>query len=258
VNKYRRLFLSSLLLFITGCASVPRPSSVQSAQMPPYQAWSNVLTKHVDSEGRINFEALANDRSELDQFVAYVYDNGPNNRPELFPTPQSILAFHINAYNALAMHKILASGIPQSLEGLKKITFFAFGKVQVGGEKISLYDYEKKVIRTLGDPRIHVALNCMSVSCPRLPRDVFLPENVDALLDRESVRFFSEPRNVALDVQRKTVTLSEILKFYPSDFLAKAKSLTAYANLYRSEKIPEEYTVVFRPYDWTVNRQPLN
>jgi Protein of unknown function, DUF547 len=258
VNKYAFVLLSFLLIFTTGCASVPRPSNLQSTQgPPPYQAWAKVLAKHVDSEGRIDFDALAKDRSELDQFVAYVYDNGPNNRAEFFRTPQSVLAFHINAYNALAMHKVLESGIPRSLAGLKKVTFFAFGKVQVGGEKISLYDYENKVIRTLGDPRIHVALNCMSVSCPRLPRDVFLPENVDALLDRESIRFFSEPRNVALDVQSKTVTLSEILKFYTSDFLSKATSLIAYANLYRSDKILEEYTVAFRPYDWTINRQPL-
>jgi Protein of unknown function, DUF547 len=257
VNKYALVLLSLLLIFITGCASVPRPSNLQSTQgPPPFQAWAKVLAKHVDSEGRIDFDALAKDRLELDQFVAYVYDNGPNNRAELFQTPQSVLAFHINAYNALAMHKVLESGIPRSLAGLKKVTFFAFGKVQVGGEKISLYDYENKVIRTLGDPRIHVALNCMSVSCPRLPGDVFLPENVDALLDRESIRFFSEPRNVALDVQSKTVTLSEILKFYTSDFLSKAKSLIAYANLYRSDKLPEEYTVAFRPYDWTINRQP--
>jgi Protein of unknown function, DUF547 len=258
VNKCLLLLLSMLVVFTAGCASVPRPSSIQSIQAPPlYQAWASVLAKHVDGEGRINFDALAKDRSELDQFVAYVYDNGPNNRPEFFRTPQSVLAFHINAYNALAMHKVLESGIPQTLAGFKKVTFFAFGKVQVGGQKISLYDYENRVIRSLGDPRIHVALNCMSVSCPRLPKEVFLPENVDALLDRESIRFFSEPRNVALDVPSKTVTLSEILKFYPGDFLAKAKSLIAYANLYRTEKVPEDYTVTFRPYDWTINRQPI-
>lgn len=245
------------MVLATGCASVPRPINIQSTQAPPpYQAWALVLEKHVDGEGRINFDGLAKDRSELDQFVAYVYDNGPNNRPEIFSTAQSVLAFHINAYNALAMHKVLESGIPQSLAGFKKVTFFAFGKVQVGGEKISLYDYENKIIRSLGDPRIHFALNCMSVSCPRLPKEVFLPENVDAMLDRESKRFFAEPRNVALIELSKTVILSEILKFYPSDFLAKAKSLVAYANLYRDVKVPEDYTVAFRHYDWTINRQP--
>jgi Protein of unknown function, DUF547 len=253
-----RIFLGALaLVFLAGCASVPRPSGVQpTAGSPPYQAWARVLEKHVDSEGRVNFAAVKKDRSDLDQFVAYVFDNGPNNRPALFPTPQAVLAFHINAYNALAMHKVIESGIPQSLAGLKKVTFFAFGKVQVGGEKISLYDYENKVIRALGDPRIHVALNCMSVSCPRLPKDVFLADTVDAQLDRESIRFFAEPRNVTVNAGARTLVLSEILKFYTSDFLSKAASLGAYVNLYRTAKVPEDYAVEFSNYDWTINRQP--
>jgi Protein of unknown function, DUF547 len=75
--------------------------------------------------------------------------------------------------------------------------------VQVGGEAISLYDYENKVIRALGDPRIHFALNCMSVSCPVLPREVFTPEKLNAQLDREAKKFFAEPRNVAVNEAKK-------------------------------------------------------
>jgi Protein of unknown function, DUF547 len=248
-------------LFFAGCASVPRPTSVITAspsisKSPPYEAWGRVLAKHVDEQGRVNFAGVARDKVDLDQFVAYIYDTGPNNRPELFPTSAHVLAFHINAYNALAMHKVISTGIPQTLAGLRKVSFFAFGKVQVGGEQISLYDYENKVIRALGDARIHMALNCMSVSCPRLPRQVFLPATVNEQLDKEAVLFFNETRNVEVDDAAKLVTLSEILKFYPADFLAKAPSLIAYANLYRNSKIPETYAVQFRPYDWTINRWP--
>jgi Protein of unknown function, DUF547 len=249
-------------LFFAGCASVPRPASVITAspstsKSPPYEAWGRVLAKHVDEQGRVNFVGAAQDKTDLDQFVAYIYDIAPNNRPDLFPTPSHVLAFHINAYNALAMHKVISTGIPQTLAGLRKVTFFAFGKVQVGGEKISLYDYENKVIRALGDARIHMALNCMSVSCPRLPRQVFLPATVNEQLDKEAILFFNETRNVEVDDAAKLVRLSEILKFYPADFLAKAPSLIAYANLYRSSKIPENYAVQFRAYDWTINRWPL-
>jgi hypothetical protein len=256
-----RLLLTFLLAFLSGCASVQRPTldpkTVSTpAGPPPYQAWARVLDKYVDIEGRVNFSAVAKDRADLDRFVAYVYDHGPNNRPELFTTPESVLAFHINAYNALAMHKVIETGIPRSLAGFRKVGFFALGKVQVGGAKISLYDYENKVIRALNDPRIHVALNCMSVSCPRLPKDVFLPETVDMQLNRESVRFFAEARNVDVNQEAKTVTLSEILKFYTSDFLSQAKSLVAYVNLYRTNKVPDDFIVKFSDYDWTINRQP--
>ena len=249
------LLLASMVLF--GCASVPRPVfSPAPGGPPPYDTWARVLEKYVDDQGRINFAGVAKDRADLDRFVAYVYDVGPNNQPQLFPTPEHVLAFHINAYNALAMHKVIESGIPQTLAGIKKISFFYLGKLQVGGEPISLYDYENKVIRALGEPRIHVALNCMSVGCPRLPREPFLPEKLNEQLDREARLFYNEARNVEVNEGAKLLRLSEILDFYTADFLAKAPSLAVYVNRYRRVPVPENYTVEFIAYDWTINRQP--
>jgi hypothetical protein len=253
----KKLLAFLFALTLVGCASVPRPAStVAPASPPPYDAWARVLDKFVDAQGRVNFAAAAKDRADLDRFVAYVYDIGPNNQPQLFPSPQHVLAYHINAYNALAMHKVIETGIPQTLAGFKKVGFFVFGKVRVGGNDISLYDYENKVIRPLGDERVHVALNCMSVGCPRLPREPFLPEKLEAQLDRESKLFFNETRNVSTNDAAKTVTISEILDFFPGDFLAKAPTLIAYVNRYREIKVPEDYKVGFTKYDWTINRQP--
>ena len=257
----KKLLLVIVALILAGCASVPRPSSATasgalSTDPPPYEAWARVLDKFVDDRGRVDFAAAAKDRADLDRFVAYVYDIGPNNRPQLFPSADHVLAFHLNAYNALAMYKVIETGIPDSLSGLKKVGFFYIGKVQVGGEPISLYDYENKVIRALGEPRIHVALNCMSVGCPRLPRIPFWPESLNAQLDREARLFFNDARNVTVDERAQVLRLSEILKFYTGDFLTKAPTLAAFANRYRDNKVPESYAVEFIPYDWTVNRQP--
>lgn len=125
----------------------------------------------------------------------------------------------------------------------------------MAGVPISLYDYENKVIRALGDERVHVALNCMSVGCPRLPRTPFLADTLDQALQRESHLFFNDPRHVAVDHARRVARLSEILAFFPEDFLAKAPTLIDYVNRYRSDKIDPAYRVEFIPYDWTINRQ---
>lgn len=252
-----KLLSSLVFLFLIGCAAVPRPSFTEpAAGDPPYSAWRRVLERHVDAQGRVNFAAVAQERADLDRFVAWVYDHGPNNRPEKFPTKNHVLAYHLNAYNALSMHKVIERGIPETLAGLRKIAFFVFGNVQVGGASMSLYTYEKDIIRPLGDPRIHVALNCMSVGCPRLPREPFLPERLEEQLEREARLFFNEARNVQIDAANRTVRYSEILDFYTGDFLLKAPSLTAYVNRYRSTPVPEDYLVGFVPYDWTINRQP--
>ena len=254
----KRLLITFFFMLAAGCASVPRPANVVGSVPgpPPYEAWGRVLDRFVDPQGRINFSALAQNRGDLDQFVAYIYDTGPNNRPNLFPTPAHVLAFHINAYNALAMHKILETGIPLTLAGLRKVSFFLLGKVQVGGEAITLYDYENKVIRTFGEPRIHFALNCMSVACPRLPREVFTAAELEQQLERETRNFFGESRNIEVIERDAVLRLTEIMKFYPEDFLAKAASLVAYVNRYREPRVPEGYRIEYIPYDWTVNRQP--
>lgn len=248
--------LIALSLFVSACATIPAPVISDKPQTEPRQAWARVLNKFVDDQGRVDFVGLSKDRADLDRYVAWVYAVSPASQASLFHGPNEVLAYHLNAYNALAMYEILENGIPDSLSGFKKVRFFFLTKMQIGGEEMSLRTYENDIIRKLGDPRVHFALNCMSRGCPRLPRVPFDAATLDQQLDREARFFFSETRNARVDAASKTVYLSEILKFYTEDFLAKAPSLTAFANQYRTEKLPEDYSIEFTSYDWTVNQQP--
>jgi len=198
---------------------------------------------------------LAKSPADLNAFVDYIASVSPESAPERFPTKESRIAYHVNAYNALSMHNVIDSGIPNSLAGLAKVWFFGIKRFSIGGRKLSLYSYENEVIRPMGDERVHFALNCMAVGCPRLPGVPFTAAGLDDQLDREARRFFAEPRNLRLVPERKTVRLSEILRFYKEDFLRRSPSLIAYANRYAPEKIPEDYQVEFSDYDWTVNDQ---
>ena len=242
---------------LAGCASTPAlaPSS-EPADAPPYDAWARVLERFVDDEGRVDFAGVAAEPADLDHYLGYVHRVSPASHPAQFASREAVLAYHLNTYNALALRKVIDAGIPRTLAGLRKVGFFYFGKQPVGGLPITLYDYENQVIRPLGDARVHVALNCMSVGCPRLPREPFLPETLDAQLDREARLFFSEPRNVQVDDAARVLRLSEILKFYTDDFLRSAPTLAAYANRYRDAPLPEDYEVRFIPYDWSIKRQP--
>jgi hypothetical protein len=240
---------------LTGCASVPKPQ-VPVPEQPPYDAWARVLDRFVDDRGWVAFAALKQDRADLDRFVNYVYRVSPRSHPEQFPSRAHELAYHYNAYNALAMHKVIERGIPETLAGLRKVWFFFFGPVQVGGERMTLAQYENRVIRAYDEPRLHFTLNCMSVGCPRLPREPFLPDVLTQQMERETRFFFSEARNLRVDHEARTVHVSEILDFYTEDFLAHAPSLIAYINRYVEVSIPEDYQVRFIDYDWTIVRQP--
>ena len=219
-------------------------------------AWAHVLGGSVDRSGRIDFRGLAARPAQLDATVASIAATAPNNVPGAFPSRADQIAFDLNAYNALAMSGVVRAGIPDRFSLLGRVVFFKLTRFVIGGAPISLYDYENDVIRPLGEERVHFALNCMAVSCPRLPRIPFDAPGLDRQLDAAARLFFSEPRNVTVDDAGRTVFLSSILDFYTSDFLAKAPSLIAYVNRYRVVPVPADYRVRFFQYDWTVNRQP--
>lgn len=232
---------------------VPAPESNIRGVRDWEAAWTTVLTRHVDDHGRVDFLALKRAHDDLDRVVAFIAAVDPVSQPQLFPDKQARLAFYLNAYNALAMYGVLNTGIPESLGGLTKLSFFYLRTFTIGGKAVSLYDFENKVIRPVGDERVHFALNCMVVSCPRLPREAFSADGLDRQLDSATREFMAENRNVRIDAPERKVWLSALFDFYREDFLAHAPSLVAYVNHYRTEQIGSDFTVRFLDYDWTVN-----
>ncbi|HUP91757.1 MAG TPA: DUF547 domain-containing protein [Solimonas sp.] len=253
--SWKKITLAAWALGVTACASIEPPPSVPASvsQTSPTISWERVLQYRVDDRGHIDFVGLAGDRSDLDRVVSHVYAHSPRDQPSLYPAKSNVLAYHLNAYNALAMYQVLDAGVPDSIGGFRKLRFFG-RSVQVGGQPTTLKEY-KDQIRKLGDPRVHFALNDMVIGSPRLARRPFKAELLNQQLDIETRYFFVENRNVRVDDKEKTVYLSELLDMYSDDFLQKAPSLVAYVNQYRDAKVPESYKVRFIPFDWSVNQR---
>jgi hypothetical protein len=204
---------------------------------------------------RTNFGELAARRSSLDEFVTYVARVSPASAPELFPRRVDVLAYHLNAYNALAMKGVIDEGVTDGFTGFfRRQRFFRLRKITVGGRSMSLSRYENDVIRPLGEPRVHFALNCMARSCPRLPQEAFDADALEAQLESAAREFLNDPRNVRVDVTAREVWLSSIFDFYTEDFAPdrRRESLISYVNRYRDEPIEPGLTVKFIPYDWTL------
>jgi hypothetical protein len=251
----RTLALAMPILFAAGCASqIPPPKTPARPGADPQKAWANHLARFVDAQGRMDYDGMAKDPADLDTYLGYIARVSPESSPADFPTPESKLAYYINAYNAIAMYDVLKSNFPPNLRDVK-VTFFYKNRFELGGRFISLYALENQIIRPMGDPRVHVALNCMARGCPRLPQEPFQAETLNAQLDAQAREFFNQPRRVELRPENKTVRLSQILQFYTGDFLKKAPSLIAYANQYRENPIPADWKVDFIPYDWLLNKQ---
>lgn len=221
--------------------------------------WQRVLDQFVDEEGRIDFTGLAKNREDLRRYVAYIGKISPETEPDLFPTREHVLTYHINTYNALALHGIIEENISDGFTSFfKRAVFFKFHSIVIAGEKTSLYDYEKKIIRPLGEPRVHFALNCMVKDCPRLPRVPFHADTLQQQLESATLEFFSKDKHLRVDNGKKQLWLSTIMKMYKEDFTGNGKNrnLIQYVNQYLEKAVPEDYQLRFIRYDWRLNYQP--
>ena len=205
----RRYDLRVLNLF--GSVLLAGAAAAAAEQTFSHDDWTGVLSRFVDSHGLVNYDALADDRAAFDRYIAAVETTSPKSNSELFPSRNHTLAYYINAYNALVFKGVLARGPERksvwrgAISGLK---FFVMMKVVVGGESMSLKALEDKIVRAqFSDPRIHAALNCASISCPRLPRQAFEAASLDASLDAAMQGFVSESTNVTVDADSAEVLL---------------------------------------------------
>lgn len=229
--------------------------------------WARVLERFVDARGRVDYEGLAADREILDRYIRAVEAVSPESHPDRFPTRGAELAYYVNAYNAQVVRLVLDrgpektsvwSGIPSGSQ------FFVNTRIEIGGETTNLKKLEDDVIRArYRDPRIHAALNCASIGCPRLPRVAFEPAKLEAQLDAAMREFVSESRNVRLDKKRSTVFLSKIFDWFRQDFVAAEAdrgnpdgSVLDFINRFRKDApIPPGYRIEFLPYDKGLNKQ---
>ena len=249
-------------LLISGCTTliqVPDQSNAASVTLVEAEAgYARVLEQHVNERGEVAFEALRDDRSNASGLPALERYVGAIGRTSLdeFASADARLAHMINAYNALSMYNVIASGIPETHAGLAKVRFFVSRQFLLGGKPLSLYAFENDIIRKLDEPRVHFALNCSAVSCPVLPRKMFSVNGLNQELDRETRAFFARPENFRVDAASRTIFFNEILSFYTEDFAPRhALTLIDYAARYVSRELPRDFAIAFTPYDWTIANQ---
>ncbi|MEM8955410.1 MAG: DUF547 domain-containing protein [Verrucomicrobiota bacterium] len=223
---------------------------------PVAHAWQSqynqLLQKYVSPTG-VNYQAWhtnRDDRAALLSITAAIASADLTAR-----SPDEILAFYLNAYNANILAEILAdypTKGPGNGSALGRAKFFRWNKITVAGKKLSFSDLENKIIRKrFNEPRIHFALNCASTSCPPLHSLPFQADTLNQTLTLLTKKYLNHNPH-GLQLSNNTLCLSEIFDWYRDDF--DNGNLVAYLNQYRTEKIPADTPVKFMPYDWSLNQ----
>jgi GH15 family glucan-1,4-alpha-glucosidase len=192
--------------------------------------------------------------------------------PYSLKTDQEKKAFWINIYNILIIHGVIHFDIKVSVKEVNN--FFNRIGYNIGGVFFTPDDIEHEILRKLKsgslskkkslalsekDPRIHFALVCASSSCP--PIEFYDESHIDEQLDL-SAKSFMNRKGVILDAPSNTISLSQIFKWYASDFGNDTKSVLNYIAKFVNEdakksilKNKNKVIIKYLPYDWSLNRK---
>lgn len=197
--------------------------------------------------GLVNYEKLKNEPAQLDELIDQIATHNLTDSSQDYKT-----AFYINAYNLIVIKQI-RDNYPIK-EPLDVLGFFKANKFMVAGERITLDQIEfDKLMEPTKDARIHFALGCGARSCPFLYDNAFTPAHVQEQLKFRAELIVDRPNYVLVDKEKKLVTLNKIFDWYGDQFIFNAGSLIKFVNKYRFYPVPEDYSVEFQEYDWSLN-----
>lgn len=241
-------------------AALSARGAAQTASADP-QLFDRLLARHVrvgrDGINRVDYRAWrasAADRAALAAYVEALQGVSPKGRARA-----EQVADWSNLYNAETLRVVLDAYPVKSIRAIRP-TLVSVGPwkaktLQVDGRRLSLHEVEHEILRPLGDPMIHYALNCASISCPNLPRRAWRGATLAQDLDQAARAYVNHPR--AVQVTAKGLVLSSIYKWYREDFGADDAAVLNHLSRYAAP--PLRAVLARRPaiagyaYDWGLN-----
>lgn len=162
------------------------------------------------------------------------------------------LAFYINAYNILALKTVADHWPLDSIKDVGSLLSPVWDKPagELGGKSVSLGEVEHKILRPMGEPRIHLAIVCASVSCPDLRDEPYSAAKLSAQLD-EQANLFLHNNGKGLLIGKDSIGVSKIFDWFEKDFTA-AGGVDAFIKHYRPD-LPDLKIKTNIDYDWSVN-----
>lgn len=182
-------------------------------------------------------------------------------------------AFWINAYNFFMIKIILDKGFEKGKRNVDSVkdfgSFFNPYKIfkqeiiNIAGKKYSLDKIEKGTLlgeeyKKMGwkDARIHFAVNCASVGCPPLVKQIYSAKQLNKQLDDNIKKAFKTPRHLKLADSK--LYLTHLFKWYKSDFEEHSGSIQNFILKYvdnpeKASAIKKAKKTKYIDYDWKLN-----
>lgn len=224
---------------------------------PSHQAFDALLKKHVDVNGGVNYKAFKNNATALNDYLVEMMIDPPTRDWN----DNEKLTYWINVYNALTIQLVLKYYPVESIKDIGSSIQIPFVNTPwdiecfeiEDGKELSLNNIEHGIIRKdFEEPRIHFALVCAAVSCPKLLNEAYDASRLDAQLTTQTKAFLANPDKNKISTDR--LELSKLFSWYGGDF-RKNGTLVDFLNQYTDINISQKAKTSFLNYDWSLNEQ---
>ncbi len=222
-----------------------QPTAVEMAKPDFSTAFNSLLKSYVSSSGKVNYSGVKSNKELLTQATQYFEENPPQSSW----SKNQKLAYWINAYNLYTI-ELIVDNYP-----VKSIKNIAGGKpwdkkfIKLAGRNLSLNDIENGIIRKdFNEPRIHFAVNCASISCPKLLNKAYTASNLNSLLESQTKRFIND--NSMNSITATNPQISNIFDWYKVDF----GNVISFLNKYSNTQIESSAKISYKDYNWNLNK----
>ncbi len=255
----KRIFFEKFWVLVVCLMLVP-----SSAWAFDFKAWDGLLKKHVGPTTIADVRLAGVDYPAIkkDHAFAKLIADLKSFSPATLKMSKEKMAFWINVYNIMAVKMVVDHYPVDSIKDAGSLFQSVWKKNVgvVGGKEVTLNDIEHEILRKKGDPRIHVAIVCASVSCPDLRKEAYTTDRLDAQLD-DQMKLFLENRGKGLQVDRNKgrVKLSKIFDWFEEDFKSKGGVLP-FLSRYAPEKDRSflkkgDVDASYLDYNWDLNKK---
>lgn len=246
------VLICSIMPFAISAFCQPKGSFNHAASN---QLYTKILKTYVNNNGLVNYKGLKKDKAEFEQYLKALSANPPSAKW----SSNEKKAYWINAYNAFTL-KLIIDNYP--IESIKDIgpaiqipfinTPWSKKFFKIGGQEMSLDYIEHTILRKqFKDSRIHFALVCASLSCPKL--SAYTSQLLDEQLDQQGRTFLSD-KSKNIITANSQVRVSKIFSWFKGDFTKKG-SLIDFLNRFSPVKINQDAHIEYLNYNWNLNEQ---
>lgn len=212
-----------------------------------HSPWDRLLQTHVSEKGNVNYDGFKTEEAKLDSYLETLAQKGPSSDWGRM----DVMAFWINAYNAFTVKLILDNYPTTSIMNINGGKAWDLKFIKIGGKEYSLNNIEHDILRrNYRDPRIHFAVNCASISCPKLNNRAFIAAELNRQLVKMTKEFLGNTSKNTLSPN--SVEISSLFDWYKNDF--NGGDVIGFINKYADQKVATNATITYKVYNWNLNK----